>query len=81
MVAYPDRCVGNDPKPFGVSLSPPRLNIITLGNMGVMMYLGQGGPHSLRASSLFLKLRDKNVITIKKIFFQFVKIIIIILLC
>ena len=30
-------------KYFGVSLSPPRLNIITLGNMGVMICLGQGG--------------------------------------
>ena len=36
-----------------------------LGNMGVMMYLGQGGPHSVSASSLFLKLGDKNIITIK----------------
>ena len=27
----------------GVSLSPPRLNIFTVGNMGVMICLGQGG--------------------------------------
>ena len=32
------------------------------------MYLGQGGPHSPSASSLFLKLGDKNIITIKNIF-------------
>ena len=58
VVAYPDRGEGNDPEPFfffffrGVgSLSPPRLNIFTLGNMGVMICLDQGGLHSLSASS------------------------------
>ena len=66
VVAYPDRSAGNDPKLFflilsggrggrgeggGVSLSPPRLNIFTVGNMGVMICLGQGGLHSLSASS------------------------------
>ena len=61
-VAYPDRGAGNDPKLFfiiiiiwggggGGSLSPPRLNIFTVGNMGVMICLGQGGLHSLSASS------------------------------
>ena len=35
----------------GGSLSPPRLNIFTVGNMGVMICLGQGGLHSLSASS------------------------------
>ena len=61
-VAYPDRGAGNDPKVFllllfgggrggEVSLSPPRLNIFTVGNMGVMICLGQGGLHSLSASS------------------------------
>ena len=63
MVAYPDRCAGNDPKLFfflggggggreggeGGSRSPPRLNIFTVGNMGVMIRLGQGGLHSLSA--------------------------------
>ena len=57
MVAYPDRGAGNDPKPFfflgggGGSLSPPMLNIFTVGNMGVMICLGQGGLRSLSASS------------------------------
>ena len=35
----------------GDSLSPPRLNIFTVGNMGVMIYLSQGGLRSLSASS------------------------------
>ena len=63
MVAYPDRGEGNDPEPFfffffffffrGVgSLSQPRLNIFTVGDMGVMICLGQGGLRSLSASSL-----------------------------
>ena len=63
VVAYPDRGEGNDPEPFfffffffffrGVgSLSQPRLNTFTVGNMGVMICLGQGGLHSLSASSL-----------------------------
>ena len=34
------------------SLSPPRLNIFTVGNMGVVICLGQGGLRSLSASSL-----------------------------
>ena len=62
MVAYPDRGAGNDPKLFffffffffggggGGSLSPPRLNIFTVGNMGVMICLGQEGLRSLSAS-------------------------------
>ena len=45
-VAYKDRT-------FGVSLSPPVLNIITLGNMGAMICLDQGGLHSCTASSSF----------------------------
>ena len=36
----------------GGSLSPPRLNIFTVGNMGIMICLGQGGLRSLSASSL-----------------------------
>ena len=64
-MAYPGRGAGNDPKPFfffsffggggGGSLSPPRLNIFTVGDMGVMVCLGQGGLHSLSASSFILK--------------------------
>ena len=61
MVAYPDRRAGNDPEPFfffffffykGVgSLSQPKLNIFTVGNMRVTICLGQGGLRSLSASS------------------------------
>ena len=54
VVAYPDRGEGNDPEPFfmGVgSLSQPRLNIFTVGNMRVMICLCQGGLRSLSASS------------------------------
>ena len=67
MVAYPDRDAGNDSNLFFSSfffggggggggggkgsLSPPRLNIFTVGNMGVMICLGHGGLHSLSASS------------------------------
>ena len=64
MVAYPDpdRGAGNDPELFffffffrGVgSLSQPRLNIFTVGNMRVMICLGQGGLRSLSASSFYL---------------------------
>ena len=61
MVAYPDRGEGNDPELFFFffflgwvgSLSQPRLNIFTVGNMGVMICLGQGGMRSLSASSVF----------------------------
>ena len=62
VVAYPDRGEGNDPEPFffffffffrGVgSLSQPRLNIFTVGNMRVMICLDQGGLRSLSASSI-----------------------------
>ena len=61
VVAYPDSGEGNDPEPFfyiffrGVgSLSQPRLNIFTVGNMRVMICLGQGGLRSLSASSSIL---------------------------
>ena len=37
------------------SLSQPRLNIFTVGNMGVMICLGQGGLRSLSASSFIFK--------------------------
>ena len=67
VVAYPDRGAGNDPEPFffffffflrGVgSLSQPRLNIFTVGNMRVMICLGQGGLRSLSASSFLIKLQ------------------------
>ena len=57
VVAYPDRGAGNDPNLCfwgvggrGGSLSPPRLNIFRVGNMGVMICLSQGGLHSLSAS-------------------------------
>ena len=63
MVAYQGRGAGNDQEPFffffffflrGVgSLSQPRLNIFTVGNMRVMICLGQGGLRSLSPSSLF----------------------------
>ena len=66
MVAHPDRGAGNDPEPFFFffffgggggggwgSLSQPRLNIFTVGNMRVMICLGQGGLRSLSASSLY----------------------------
>ena len=60
MVAYPDRGAGNDPFFLlflgvggGGSLSPPRLNIFTVGNMEVMICLGQGGLRSLSASSFY----------------------------
>ena len=36
------------------SLSQPRLNIFTVGNMRVMICLGQGGLRSLSASSYYL---------------------------
>ena len=64
VLSDPDHSAGNDPKIFiylfiylfffflgGGSLSPPRLNIFTVGNMGVMICLGQGGLPSLSASS------------------------------
>ena len=44
------------------SLSQPRLNIFTVGNMRVMICLGQGGLRSLSASSLFLLFVDANSI-------------------
>ena len=61
-MAYPDRGAGNDPKHFFFffflggdgggedRLSPLRLNIFTVGNIGVMICLGQGGLRSLSAS-------------------------------
>ena len=60
-VAHPGRGAGNDPFFLGGgggggSLSPPRLNIFTVGNMGVMICLGQGDLRSLSASSLFVGL-------------------------
>ena len=61
VLAYPDRGAGNDPKLFfffffffgGGSLSPPRLNIFTVSNMGVMICLSQGGLRSLSASCYY----------------------------
>ena len=62
--SIPRSGAGNDPKLFsfffffggGGSLSPPRLNILTVSNMGVMICLGQGGLRSLSASSLSIYL-------------------------
>ena len=54
VVAYTHRGEGIDSEPFfqGVdSLSQPRLNIFTVGNMRVMICLGQGGLRSLSPSS------------------------------
>ena len=65
VVAYTDRGAGNDPKTFFFfggggeeerSPSPTRLNIFTVGNMGVMICLGQRGLRSLTASSLSIYL-------------------------
>ena len=55
---------GNDPELFFFlirvgSLSQPRLNIFTVGNVGVMICLGQGGLRSLSASSFFLQSAGK----------------------
>ena len=66
MVAYPDRGAGIDPKLWGGgggggSLSPSRLNIFTVGNMGVMICLGQGGLRSLSASSFNNNFLKRNV--------------------
>ena len=45
----------------GGSLSPPRLKFFTVGNMGVMICLGQGGLRSLSASSfIFATCRQEN---------------------
>ena len=48
MVAYPDRGEGNDPKPLWLAFHHQGS---TLGNMGVMICLGQGGLRSPSASS------------------------------
>ena len=65
VVAYPDRGEGNDPELFffkrGVgSLSQPRLNTFTVGNMRVMICLGQGGLRSLSASSFIYFVPPEN---------------------
>ena len=58
VVAYPDNGAGNDPTLFFFFFfffwggGVPRLNIFTVGNMGVMICLGQGGLRSLSDSSL-----------------------------
>ena len=58
MVAYPDRGAGNDPEPFflggggGVVFHNQGSTFFTVGNMRVMICLGQGGLRSLSASSL-----------------------------
>ena len=73
MVAYPDRGAGNDPEPFlfrGGSLSQPRLDIFTVGNMGVMICLGQGGLRSLSASSCYMRLLHRNYKHLNKTFVE-----------
>ena len=40
------------------SLSQPRLNIFTVGNMRVMICLGQGGLRSLSASSYLMQMES-----------------------
>ena len=76
VVAYPDRGEGNDPEPFfffffffrGVgSFSQPRLNIFTVGNMGVMICLGQGGLRSLSASSYTYVSVLSTVVNLKRL--------------
>ena len=79
VVAYPDRGAGNDPEPFFFfffffffflvgSLSQPRLNIFTVGNMRVMICLGQGGLRSLSASSLKYNIKlEKGMSTNAKV--------------
>ena len=42
------------------SLSQLRLNIFTVGNMRVMIYLGQGGLRSLSASSICSMVSYRN---------------------
>ena len=66
VVAHPDRGAGIDPKSFGVSLAPPRHNIISLGNMGVMICLGQGGLHFPSASSLGKHFNTFQLLTFQK---------------
>ena len=57
MVAYPDRGAGNEPNLFFFSFfflfggGGGVVNIFTVGNMGVMICLSQGGLRSLSASS------------------------------
>ena len=70
MAVYPDRGAGNDPKLLffsfflGGSLSPPRPNIFAVGNMEVMICLGQGGLRTLSASSYqYLYHRDHAITT------------------
>ena len=45
----------------GGSLSPPKLNIFAVCNMGVMICLCQGGLRSLSASSYIVVWRPMNV--------------------
>ena len=65
MVAYPDRGEGYDPEPFfffffffflggWVVFHNQGSTFFTVGNMRVMICLGQGGLRSLSASSFFL---------------------------
>ena len=51
----------------GGSLSPPRLNIFTVGNMGVMIYIGQGGLRSLSDSSYCIKRSQTHIMVLDEI--------------
>ena len=46
------------------SLSQPRLNIFTVGNMRVMICLGQGGLRSLSASSSMYVLEREGTVAL-----------------
>ena len=63
----------------GGSLSPPRFNMFTVGNMGVMICLGQGGLRSLSASSLamflFFQITYLYVLTAKFSMSDFIPVI------
>ena len=50
-VASPDGSEGNDPKSLGSAFHHQGSTIFTLGNIGAMICLGQGGLHSPSASS------------------------------
>ena len=49
-----DRGEGNDPKPLGLAFHHQGSKLLHLGNMGVMICLGQGGVRSQSACFLGL---------------------------
>ena len=50
----------------GGILSPPRFNIFTVGNMRVIICLGQGGLRSLSVSSLSMSYTFDNFVCLSK---------------